>query len=54
MRISKKNDLPKWFDLKKYHAFEKMSDAELFFQLSARWDLYVFSALEELSEIEKA
>ncbi|MCU2292153.1 DUF6387 family protein [Enterobacter hormaechei subsp. steigerwaltii] len=54
MRISKKNDLPKWFDLKKYHAFEKMSDAELFFQLSARWDLYVFSALEELSEIEKS
>lgn len=53
MRISKKNDLPKWFDLKKYQAFEKMSDAELFYQLSARWDLYVFSVAEELSEIEK-
>lgn len=51
-RIKLKTGLPKWFNLKNYESFCSMNDADLFYQLSARWDTYAFSALVELVEIE--
>lgn len=39
-RIAKKEDLPKWFSLKNYQVFRRMTDVELIEQILARRELY--------------
>lgn len=52
MRINKKSDLPEWFDINNYNTFHSMKDDELFYQLSARWDLYIFCDGRDLGQIK--
>ncbi|HDY4892475.1 TPA: DUF6387 family protein [Yersinia enterocolitica] len=52
MRISKRKDLPNWFNLENYTSFNSMTDEELFYQLSARWEAHVYSLFSELEDIE--
>lgn len=54
MRINKKSDLPKWFDLKNHDVFNNLSDAELLDQLAARLELFLLIHNRDLNDVESA
>lgn len=53
MRVNKKSDLPKWFNLKNYDVFSNLSDADLLDQLVARLELFLLIHARDLNNVER-
>lgn len=54
MRINKKSDLPKWFDIKNYNSLNSLSDIQLFEQIKHRYILLSCVEYHSLEDIESS